>query len=126
MEAQTHGVIAVNEVWQQRENRREAQRTLAAMKAAERIAASFETLWTRCELSDARIGYLRGIRSEQYRQLTGIELNERHIVRPLLENLAATGETTVAQLLSDFRGRLRNGSLTGTAGASTSASGSAN
>lgn len=88
---------------------RDAKRKLIALNRAERLAERLRETERRDDLSprllDAHVTRLR----EQYRRLTGIEMEDRDMLQPLLEELAETGELAVDQLLSDFGFRLRNG-----------------
>lgn len=113
-----------NEFWQQRTNRRDAQRLLIRMRRFEHIARHREALDGRADLSARRIMSLRTRKQQRYRRLTGIEIDERAFVLPLLEELADTGDTTVAEAIHEFRVCLRNG-LGADGGEESSASGDA-
>ncbi|MCA9073694.1 MAG: hypothetical protein KDA93_01585 [Planctomycetaceae bacterium] len=88
-----------DDLWQRRTNQRAARQKLIALRRAERIADSFEALWHRTDLSDARIGYLRRVRREQYCAATEIDIDERQPVSQLLEQIAETGDMTVAEAI---------------------------
>jgi len=102
-----------NEFWQQRTNRRDAQRMLIRMRRFEHIARHCEALDGRADLSARRIMRLRTRKQERYRRLTGIEIDERAFVLPVLEELAETGDTTVAEAIHEFRVCLSNGLVAG-------------
>lgn len=117
------GGFIPKEFWQQRSNRREAQRMLIRMRRAENIARNCEPLDGREELSELRIMILRIRKQDAYRRLTGIEIDERAFVRPVLEELAETGEMTVTEAIHELRVCLRNGLVAG--GGELSAEGTA-
>lgn len=103
------GAFIPDEFWQRRANRREAQRALLRLKRAEELADNTEALDLRDDLSELRLMALRSRKQEEYRRVTGIEIEERAFVRPLLERLAETGEMTVAEAIHELRAGLRNG-----------------
>lgn len=62
----------------------------------------------RSDLSEIRAAGLQQRTHSLYARLIGIEMDQRHLFRQLCEQISESGETSVDQLLSSFRFRVRN------------------
>ena len=97
------------EAWQRLTNKREAQYALNKIQSNEDFAIRSETLVERrTDLSRAHVEFLRDWQREVYFKTTGVAVEERHFMKPMLEAVAMTGDYTIEELRQDVRRLLRN------------------
>ena len=98
-----------DEAWQRLQNIRAAQFALLKLRQSETLAQLCETLeQRRTDLPQQRIELLRDWQREVYRRASGFEVEERHLMQPLLEDVSRTGDRTIEALRQEVGRFLRN------------------
>ena len=94
---------------ERRANKYAAKRELIKLRRAEVVAVQSETLAERrTDLPPRNIASLRELQRAAFRKVTGIDVEERHVMKQLLEQLERTGDFTVDDLRQEVRRLLRN------------------
>ena len=97
------------EAWQRSANKHAARRELISLRRTENLAQRVETLSERrTDLTARSLASLRELMRAAYRKVTNIEIEERDVMRGLLEQMEKTGDYTVDELRQDVRRLLRN------------------
>ena len=90
--------------WEERMNKNAAHIELYRFRQAESVAARSETLAERrTDLSPREIVSMRELQRMVFRKITGIEFEQRHVMRQWLEEVERTGDYTVDELRQRLR-----------------------
>ena len=87
-----------------------AQLKLSFLPRFDRLIESYHELPERTDLSQRMIAYWRDRRRQEYRHVTGVEIEQRDLLREKLADVAETGDRTIEEIIAEVRGAYRNGS----------------
>ena len=75
----------------------------------EKLAQNYEELDGVRDLSEAKIAARQYAWATLYRDTIGVLIEQRHELRPMLEQLAETGERTAEEAIERIRNQTQNG-----------------
>jgi hypothetical protein len=99
----------VDEIFAPLNNKLAARKALADLQRLEQIAARYAALSNRTDLTPIRIEQIQIALQEQYRNYTGVYMEQRHTYRSILKEVAETGSQTVTDILKTLRRAYING-----------------
>lgn len=82
---------------------------MAFLKRFDELVESYERLPSRTDLTRGEIEYWRNRRRAEYVQCTGVEIEQRDLLKQELRRVMETGEQTVEQVISEIRSAYAKG-----------------